>query len=117
MNAATRAIQSRAITLPVLAILPLTRQAVLLILMVLVLLASAFGIIYLKEVNRRLFIQSEQIKQQEVMASEHWTQLLLERGALIAQPRIQTIAQQQLAMKLPARRQIQVIARPTDIHE
>lgn len=114
MNAVSRAINSRAINLPVLNILPLTRQAVVLIVMVASLLLSAFGIIYLKDLNRRLFIQAEHIKQQQIMASEAWSRLLLERGTLVAQPRIQKIAEEKLGMHIPSRQEIQLVSRSGD---
>lgn len=117
MNTATRAFQARTLSLPIGHPIALTRQSLWFVAVLLLLLVSAFAIIYLKDLNRRLFIQSEQVKQQEIIANEQWTQLLLERGALVAQPRIQTIAEQQLAMSIPTKHQIHLTGSDHPIHE
>ncbi len=109
MNAATRAITSRVIHLPVLNILPLAYQKLCLGIMVFLLLLSALAVIYCKDLNRRFFIHVEQIKQQEIMAAEQWTKLLLERGSLLAQPRLQQIAETQFKLRVPQRQEIRFI--------
>ena len=110
MNAATRAINSRTISLPVLELLPLSRQAIWLSVMLFVLLISALGIIYTKDLNRRLFIQEQQIKHQDLLVAEQWSKLLLEQGTLIAQPRVQKIAEKQLDMLVPARIDMRLVS-------
>ena len=70
------------------------------------LLMSAFGVIYAKDLNRRLFIQYHRLQQQQQHDQVEWSKLLLERGAWSTQTRIQKLAQQQLNMFVPSARKI-----------
>lgn len=101
MNAVTRALGARAINLPVLNILPLSQQTVVTLIIALGFLISALGIVYVKDLNRRLFIQVDRLKQQEIIADQQWSKLLLEKSTLTAQTRIQTLATTQLNMAMP----------------
>lgn len=74
--------------------------------LVLGLLISAFGVIYAKDLNRRLFIQYEALQQQEQQYQVEWSKLLLEQGAWSTQARIQRLAQQQLNMVIPSARNV-----------
>lgn len=74
--------------------------------LVLGLLISAFGVIYAKDLNRRLFIQYEDLQQQEQYYQVEWSKLLLEQGAWSTQARIQRLAQQQLNMVIPSTRNV-----------
>jgi cell division protein FtsL len=75
-------------------------------LLMLGLLASAFGVIYAKDLNRRLLIQYEGLQQQSQQYQVQWSQLLLEQGALSSQARIQRLAQQKLNMIIPSSKNI-----------
>lgn len=103
MNAVTRALGTRAINLPVLNILPLSQQAIITLIIALGFLISALGIVYIKDLNRRLFIQVDQLKQQEMVRDQQWSKLLLEQSTLTAQTRIETLATTQLNMTMPVR--------------
>jgi len=73
------------------------------------LLLSAFGVVYAKDLNRRLFIQyqDQQLAQQQYQVE--WSKLLLEQGALSTQARIQFLAQNQLNMVTPQSRDIVLV--------
>lgn len=114
MNAATRVISSRTISFPVLRLLPLGGRTIWFVMLSLALSASAFAIIYTKDLNRRLFIEDQQIKQQELQAEEQWTKLLLEQGSLAAQPRIQKIARNHRQMIMTSRAEIQLVSGAAD---
>ena len=74
--------------------------------LVLGILISAFSVIYAKDLNRRLFIQYQDLQQQQQQYQTEWSKLLLEQGAWSTQPRIQQLAQQQLNMVIPSSRNI-----------
>lgn len=79
------------------------------LILLLALLLSAFGIVYAKDLNRRLFIQyqDQQLAQQQYQVE--WSKLLLEQGALSTQSRIQLLAQNQLNMVTPKSRDIVLV--------
>ena len=74
-----------------------------------ILLASAFSVIYLKDLSRRLFIHYQQLQQVQQQAENDWSKLLLEEGAWSTQQRVQNIATEQLGMMLPVEKQIMMI--------
>lgn len=64
-------------------------------------LLSAFSLVYVKDLNRRLISQS-QISQIEYTAlHSKWSHLLLEKGSLSSQARVARIATQKLHMVMP----------------
>lgn len=79
---------------------PLKNQLVVGALIVL-LLVSAFSVIYLKDLSRRLFIQYQQAQQVQEREEIEWSKLLLEEGAWSTQARIQNLASTQLDMVMP----------------
>ena len=77
--------------------------------LVLGLLLSAFGVIYAKDLNRRLFIQYQGFQQAQQQYQMDWSKLLLEQGALSTQSRLQMLAQKQLHMVIPSSRDIVLV--------
>lgn len=76
---------------------------------VILLLVSALSLVYMKDLNRRLFIsyqQQHQITQKENIL---WGQLLLEQSTWSTQQRIQYVAQKNLQMVMPGSPQIVLI--------
>ncbi len=94
MNAITRADSITLIALP----LPGLRM----MLIIMALLITAFGIIYIKDVNRRLFINYQELQQSSTMLQTDYEKLLLEKSAWSRQARIQALAEQRLNMQVPA---------------
>ncbi len=62
---------------------------------------SAFGVIYVKDLNRRLFIQYQNLQQVQAQEMSRFSKLLLEQSTWSTQARIQRIAQHDLGMQLP----------------
>ena len=73
---------------------------------VVVLLASAFSVIYLKDLSRRMFIQYQQLQQTQQQAETEWSKLLLEEGAWSTQQRVQSVATGKLDMAVPVEKKI-----------
>lgn len=62
---------------------------------------SAFALIYVKDLNRRLFIQYQNLQQAQAQEMSRFSKLLLEQSTWSTQARVQRIAQQDLGMQLP----------------
>jgi cell division protein FtsL len=77
------------------------KQQLLVAFLVLILLFSAFSVIYLKDLSRRLYIQYQQLQYKQQQSEEEWSKLLLERGAWSTQARVQHIASTELNMVVP----------------
>jgi len=69
-------------------------------------LLSAFGVLYARDLNRRLFIQYQTLQGTQQYYQTQWSQLLLEQGAWSTQVRIQRLAQKRLNMVTPASEKI-----------
>lgn len=81
-------------------------RAVILATMVLI---SALGLVYIKDLNRKLVNDVEQLEHGREKLQSEWGQLLLEEGTLATQARIQQIATGELNMHRPEQRQIIVV--------
>ena len=77
--------------------------------LVICLLLSAFSVIYLKDLSRRLFIQYQHLQQVQQNDEIDTSKLLLEKGAWSTQSRIQQIATMQLNMETPEMKHIVMI--------
>ncbi len=72
-------------------------------------LISAFAVIYVKDLNRRLFIQYQTAQTTYNQLYVEWNKLLLEQSTWATQSRIQRIAQQRLGMELLTPRNVVMI--------
>ena len=79
------------------------------LIMIFLLLISALGIVYVKDLNRRLFITSSKLQLEHEQLQTISSKLLLEQSAWAAQARIQVVAQQQLQMQIPLSVDVKVI--------
>lgn len=71
-------------------------------------LITAFGVVYIKDSNRRMFIHWQNLQQQQQQYQVQWGKLLLEEGALTTQSRIQAKAQR-LGMVVPQAKDIVMV--------
>ncbi len=81
-------------------------------LLLILIVVSLFGIVFMKDLNRRKFIYSQALQQDQDELQLQWGKLLLEQSTLTTQSRVQKIAQGQLGMIVPNDRKI--IALPRD---
>ena len=86
-----------------------TKQGVLISVLVIALLLSAFGVVYIKDLNRRLFIQYQALRHEKMQDLIQWGKLLLEQSTWSTQSRIQQIAQRQLGMIVPSAKSIVLV--------
>jgi len=89
-------------------VIPLKKQLLVGALIVL-LVASAFSVIYLKDLSRRMFIRYQDLQQVQQHDEVEWSKLLLEEGAWSTQARVQDIATTQLDMVMPTMKNIVMI--------
>lgn len=99
MNTFTQAISSERIQ-PFNFLIPVLILAVLL---------SAFILIYLKDLNRRWFIQYQHQQEMRQQYETDWGKLLLEQSTWSTQARIQTLAQKRLGMIYPKQKNIVIV--------
>jgi len=74
--------------------------------------ASAVGVVYMKDLNRRLFIQYQGLQQDEQQSDIEWGKLLLEQSAWSTQTRVQSVATDNLGMVMPSRQNITLVDLP-----
>ncbi len=79
------------------------------------LLLSAFGVVYAKDLNRRLFVHYQNLQQAEQQYQVEWSKLLLEQGTMSTQSRIQMLAQKQLNMVVPSSKHIVLVEDETSV--
>lgn len=73
-----------------------------LVLLIVAVLASAMAVVYIKNFNRHLFGELQSQVQTRDELQVEWGQLLLEQNTWAAASRVQTIAEKQLGMAIPA---------------
>lgn len=109
MNAATRVIRSRSFSERQAYSWQLSRQSVSVIFLMITLFISAFAVVYLKDYNRRLFIQYQNLQTDRQSAQLQWGKLLLEQSAWSTQARVQQVAEQKLQMVYPQAKDIIIV--------
>ncbi len=71
------------------------------------LFVSAFLLVYVKDLHRRLLRDYQHLQQQSIALETEWEKLLLERSAWMSQARISQVAKDKLAMHLPSQKEMQ----------
>jgi cell division protein FtsL len=79
------------------------------IILVISIFISAFGVVYAKDLNRRLLIELQTVEKENSLANERWGKLLLARGILARESRIHHLASTRLHMVAPAPHEVRVI--------
>ena len=74
-----------------------------------VVFATAISLVYVKDLNRRLFIQYQNLEQQSSQINTNYGKLLLEKGAWDSQAHVQNIAEQRLNMEVPTAKQVVMV--------
>jgi len=99
MNAVTRALGQHIDALSLPALPMANRPGLRIFLLALTIFTTAFGIIVVKDYNRRMFIRYQTMQQQHEKHYETWGQLSLEQSTLSTPSRVQRIARQRLLME------------------
>ena len=109
MNTVTRVIVLRNVRTRNQPISQITKQGVVVIVLIIALLCSAFVMIYFKDLNRRLFIQYLALQREKAEGLMQLGKLLLEQTTQSTQPHIQKIAEQRLGMELPDAKEVVLV--------
>ncbi len=110
MNAITRVYQQTKVS--PFAGFAVNGRVVAMVIVCLCVLLSAVGVVYMKDLNRRLFIQSQGLQQAKQQYNIEWGKLLLEESAWSTQARVQHLATQNLNMVMPPRQSIVLVSTP-----
>lgn len=70
--------------------------------LVLVVLLSAIGVVYIKDYNRRLFVDYQTLQKDYTTLQAEHGKLLLEQNLVASRPHIQEVAERELQMHMPA---------------
>jgi len=84
-------------------------QQLTLILMALAVFCSSLGVVYMKDLNRRLYHDLQVQEVQHDQLQTEWGQLLLEQSAWSTQARVEKTASQQLQMVIPRQKNIVMV--------
>lgn len=109
MNTAVRTVDARGYNMAHTGVWKISRQGIAMAVLFLMLVITAFGVIYLKDLNRRLFIQYQNLQQVQQQYQVQYGRLLLEQSAWSTQSRIQRIAQNKLNMTMPVAKKIVMV--------
>jgi len=75
-------------------------------LLLILVMSSAFAVVYSKHQSRKLFVEVQQLKKQMDILNVEWGRLQLEQSAWSAHGRIERIARKKLAMTIPLANEI-----------
>ncbi|MCK4869633.1 MAG: cell division protein FtsL [Gammaproteobacteria bacterium] len=78
-------------------------------LLLLIIFLNAFALVYIKDVNRRLFMQDQNVMQASSTMNVNYGKLLLEEGTWATQARVQNVAEGQLNMEIPAAKDVVMV--------
>lgn len=70
---------------------------------------SAFGVVYVKDINRQLVNDLQNLHQAQDALQVEWGQLLLEQGTLSTQARVQRIAHNRFDMVIPRPKAVEIV--------
>lgn len=93
MNAITRVYNEQIRLNPFIGLV-INSRIIAMIILFLCVFATAVGVVYMKDLNRRLFIEYQGLQQQEQQYNIDWGKLLLEQSTWSTQSRVQSIARQ-----------------------
>ena len=79
------------------------------LILIFLLLISALGVVYVKDLSRRLFITYHKVQLETEKLQVDGNKLLLEQSAWGAQQRVQVVAQRQLQMQIPPSTDVMMI--------
>ncbi|PIQ43709.1 MAG: cell division protein FtsL [Gammaproteobacteria bacterium CG11_big_fil_rev_8_21_14_0_20_46_22] len=100
MNAYVKSLQHRAINLGYLSF-SLSRMQWLVFGLALMVLASAFSMVYVKDMNRRLMSDMQTAQAEYVALHSQWSQLLVKEGSLASQTHVASLATKNMGMVMP----------------
>ncbi len=108
MNAITRVYNQQVRYNPFVGV-AINSRAIATLIVFLCVFTSAVGVVYMKDLNRRLFIQYQSLQEAQQQYDIDWGKLLLEQSTWSTQARVQSIARHDLGMVMPSRSNVTVV--------
>lgn len=87
----------------------LLKQFLQMLILIFVVLVSAFTVIYVKDLYRRMFIHYQTLQDEQNQLYVDWGKLLLEQSTWSTQARVQKIATERLSMEAPQSNEVQLV--------
>ncbi|HYW02708.1 MAG TPA: cell division protein FtsL [Gammaproteobacteria bacterium] len=84
-------------------------QNLLLAALLLAVIGSSLGLVWVKYDNRMLFSRSQRLEKQRDRLDVQWGRLELERGTLVTRGRIQQLAHDKLGMHMPRPKNVVIV--------
>lgn len=109
MNAAARTMTHTGVFRGSLVRMNFTREMLATMILMFAVLTSALTVIYVKNLDRRLFSEVQVLQQDKEKLQVEWGQLLLEQSTWAAPARVQRISHDQLAMEVPSQNEITMV--------
>lgn len=109
MNAAARALAQGNVFKGEYRQMPITRELIGLIFLIVLVLSSALAVVYLKNSERNYFSDLQAQRNEASRLEVEWGQLLLEQSTWATPSRVQAIAQEKLGMILPDQHKVRII--------
>lgn len=109
MNTAVRVLANDRFPSSISTILNFKKPRLVNIGLIIALVLSAFSVIYIKDLNRRLFIQYQSQQAIHDRLYEDWGKLLLEQSTWSTHSRVQKIAENRLNMSMPNPKDVVVL--------
>jgi len=81
-------------------VFPVPKLSILVLVMVVLL--SAISVVYIKDYNRRLFVDYQKSQKDYTLLQAGHGKLLLEKNMVASRPHLQEVAEQSLEMHMPA---------------
>lgn len=79
--------------------------------LVVAVLGSALGVVYVKHQSRRLFVESQELVRERDRLNVEWNMLQLEQAAWATHGRIESLARERLRMRIPRREDVVILKR------
>lgn len=101
MSANTRTFQQQSISIEQVVARLFHGQFLLVVLLVVAVMISAFSVVYVRDMNRQVFSELQTAQATRDQLQIQWSQLLLEQSTWSTQARVQRVAETQLHMHVP----------------
>lgn len=109
MNVAVRTLNTKIFRFPMMDLTIPSRLRILIIGLLIAILMSSFGLIYIKDMNRRLTGQLQYMQNDYESARAQYSQLLLEKSTWASSVHVEQVASQQLRMITPPPKSVVII--------
>ncbi len=77
--------------------------------LLLAVLGSALGVVYVQHQSRRLFVESQELQREADRLGVEWNMLQLEQAAWASHGRIERLARERLDMRIPSRDDVVIL--------